>query len=81
MRILDEDSDKRLDNVLLVLTVAEARQLKAYLHQLIDVQSSTCDHFHVSSDDYQKEITICLYSPENVDNFHPRIKRLIAHDE
>jgi hypothetical protein len=81
MRMLDEDNDKRLDNVLLVLTAAEARQLNSYLCQLIDAKSSTCDHFHLSSEDYQKEITICLYSPDHINNFNHRIRKLIVHDE
>ena len=79
MRILDDKADKSINSVSIFLTETEAIYLIGYLEQLVFEKRG--DHSHLSSEDYQKEITICLYSPENVDNFHPRIKRLIAHDE
>jgi hypothetical protein len=81
MRMLDEETDKKLNNVLLMLTVEEAKQVISYLNQLINKKTPSCDHFHISSDDYQKEVTICLYEDNKYDNFSERIKKLIMQDE
>ena len=63
MRILDDESDKKLDNVSIFLTKEEAVQLRGYLNQLLD--NPKLQHSHLSSSDYQKEITICLYDVKN----------------
>ena len=67
MRILDDESDKKLDNVTLFLTKEEVVQLQSYLNQLLE--NPKFQHFHLSSVDYQKEITICLYDEKNLENF------------
>lgn len=79
MKILDEDSNKKLDLVSIFLTKEEAIQLRGYLTQLIE--HPELQHAHLSSQDYQKEITICLYDPKNLDSFHPRAIKLIKEDE
>ncbi len=78
MRILDEDSDKKLDTVSLFLTKEEATQLQAYLRQLLD--NPKLQHIHLSSSDYQKEITLCLYDQENLANLNQRSIKLINED-
>ncbi len=78
MRILDDKLDKKLDSVTLFLTRNELQQLIGFARQLIEKPSA--DHHHVSSDDYQKEITICIYDPENPGNFSPRIIKLLRDD-
>ena len=79
MRILDDDSNKKLDRISLFLTKNEALHLIGYLEQLIASKKS--DHSHLMSEDYQKEVTLCLYEPTKVENFHPRIQKLILYDE
>jgi hypothetical protein len=79
MRILDNDADVKLDAISLFLTKTEALHLIGYLEQL--VESTRHDHSHLMSEDYQKEITICLYDSENIKNFEPRIQKLIKIDE
>jgi len=79
MRILDIDSNKKIDNIMILLTKKEIIQLLGYSKQLIDNPSA--DHHHLSSDDYQNEITICIYDHENIDNFNPRVQKLIRDDE
>ena len=79
MRILNDESDKKLDNISLFLTKEEAVQLRGYLNQLLD--NSKLQHAHLSSKDYQKEITICLYDENNLESFHPRAIKLIEKDE
>jgi len=78
MRILDEDSDKKINNVTLLLTKEEAIQLRADLNQLL--ANPKIHHLHCSSENYQKEITVCLYDENNLQSFHPRIIKLITED-
>ncbi len=78
MRILDLDSDKKLDNLMIFLTKGELQQLIGYANQLL--QNPNSDHHHLSSEDYQKEITICIYEPENSNNFNPRMQKLLRDD-
>jgi hypothetical protein len=64
LRILDDESDRKLDNVSIFLTKEEAVQLRSYLIQLLD--NPKLQQCHLSSTDYQKEITICLYDEKNL---------------
>ena len=79
MRILDDKSDRPINSVSIFLTETEAVYLIGYLEQV--VYEKRGDHSHLSSEDYKKEITICLYSPEKIDHFHPRIQKLLSNDE
>jgi hypothetical protein len=79
LRILDDDSDKKLDNASIFLTKEEAVQLRGYLNQLLD--NPKLQHRHLSSTDYQKEITICLYDEKNLENLNQRSIKLIKEDK
>lgn len=79
MRILDEQSDKKLDTISIFLTEEEAVQLRGYLDQIID--NPKLQHAHLSSEDYKKEITICIYDKKDLEGFHPRSIKLIQKDE
>lgn len=68
-----------MDNVSLFLTKKEAIQLQGYLNQLLD--NPKLQHAHLSSEDYQKEITVCLYDEKDLEGFHPRAIKLIEEDE
>ncbi len=78
MRILDDKSDKKLDTVTLFLTQEEARQLRSDLDQLL--AKPKLHHTHLSSENYQKEITVCVYDEKNLQGFHPRAIKLIKED-
>jgi len=80
MYIIDDESNKNLDCITIVLTKSEIKQVLGYAKQLLENPSSS-DHYHLSNEDYQKEITFCLYDPENISNFNPRIQKLIRNDE
>lgn len=80
MYILDEESNKSLENITLILTKSEIQQLIGYGKQLIE-NSPSSEHYHLSNENYQKEITICLYDPENISALHPRIQELIKEDK
>lgn len=79
MRILDDDSDKKLDNVSIFLTQEEAIQLRGYLNHLLD--NPKLQHSHLSSSDYKKEITICVYDDQKLENLNQRSIKLIKEDK
>jgi hypothetical protein len=57
MRIEDKDGLAQ-SNVYLFLTQEEAAQLRAYLDQ--HLREKDHDHFHLSSEDYQTEVTVTI---------------------
>jgi hypothetical protein len=75
MRILNETTDSPVDNILLLLTRQEATQIISYLGELLS--GTPGDHFHVESEDFQREITLALCEADDIETFSPRIKRLI----
>jgi len=79
LRILDNESDNKLDNVSLYLTKEEVLQLRKYVNKLLE--NPQLQHVHFSSKDYQKEITICLYDENELSNFDKRSKILIREDK
>ena len=80
MYILDDLKNEKLDCITLILNENEIRQLIGYANQLLENKSSS-DHYHLSSEDYQKEITICMYDSGNIKQFNERIQKLIMDDE
>ena len=80
MYIIDDESDKKISCVTLILTKSEIQQMLGYAKQLLENPLSS-DHYHLSSEDYQKEITLCIYDPENIKCFNSRIQNLVRNDE
>lgn len=80
MRISDDVSDKKLDKITLFLTEEETLQLQYSLKKINESKNKEL-HFHLTSDDYSKEITFCIYDPENIEFLHPRVQQLIKFDE
>jgi len=80
MRILDEKNNKSVSNLTVLLEKSEAIQLIGYLEELILVRAKS-EHYHLNNADYTKEITVALYSDDNVEEFSDRYKLLIATDE
>ena len=79
MRILDVDKDCSLARVLMLLTRAEALELRGTLdHLLADPHNN---HEHVSDETYQKEITIALYGQDIQNQFDERSTRLVELDK
>ncbi|NGX46880.1 MAG: hypothetical protein K1000chlam3_00247 [Chlamydiae bacterium] len=79
MRVLNDEADEKLDTASIFLTKEEALQLRSHLEQLLD--DPKLQHIHLSSDDYQKELTICLYDEKNLKGLYLRAVRLIENDE
>ena len=80
MRILDQNTNKSIKNITVLLEKAEAIQLMGYLEELV-VDEKQNAHYHLNNADYSKEITIALYDNDNLSNFSDRYKLLIANDE
>ncbi len=80
MRILDLDSNRKLHNIILYLTMSEAMELRSKMDSIIE-RPGADNHEHIPSEDYQKEITICIYDEKNLEGFDERSKKLILEDE
>lgn len=79
MRILDEISDKSLENVILYLTFAEASEFRNSLDELL--KKPLNNHAHISNENFQKEITVCIYDMDNLKGFNERSVNLIINDQ
>ncbi|MEQ1921437.1 MAG: hypothetical protein ABL952_02910 [Pyrinomonadaceae bacterium] len=77
MRILDQESDKALKEIALFLTLSEAEELRDSLDSMLKNGSH---HEHLSSNDFEKELTIAIYPGKSIDSFDERARRLIDND-
>ena len=82
MRIYNEDTDKKVNKVILYLTPDEAQELKDSLELIIN-NNEKRHHEHIPDreDDFKREITVCIYRKDNLSNFDERSKKLILNDE
>ena len=78
MRMLDEKRDQSLSRVTILLSRAEAEELRDSLEAILG--GGIGQHEHTPSEDYQKEITVAVYDEANVDSFNDRCRRLIRDD-
>jgi hypothetical protein len=78
MRILDEDGDKVIDRVTLYLLMTEAREFRDSLNALISNPIER--HEHISSADFNREITVCIYDPAHLESFDDRSKKILSDD-
>lgn len=77
MRLLDKKNKNKLDKIVIYLTKEEANELSS---SLLEVLKNPSRHEHIPSDDYTKEITICIYDENNISNFDERSQLLIKED-
>jgi len=82
MRIYNEDTDKKVNKIILYLTPDEAEELKDSL-ELIIHNNEKHHHEHIPDreDDFKREITVCIYKKDNLSSFDERSKKLILNDE
>jgi len=78
MRILDEGEDRSLNRITLYLTMSEASEMRDTLEALL--ADPVERHEHISSSDYLKELTVCIYDPNSLGKFDERSKKLILED-
>ena len=80
MIIVDELTNKSLNNITVLLENSEATQLIGYLEELLLCVSQE-EHYHLNNDSFSKEITVALYSKKgNLDNLADKYKKLILED-
>ncbi len=78
MRILDEDNDKPIKTALVLLTPKEAREFRDALEQVLERPDN--NHVHIPDSTYEREITIAIYTPDNLKHFNERVKMLIERE-
>lgn len=77
MRIYDEENSRTLKSVLIMLTPSELHELSGGLRCL----SEKNDHIHVNDAEYKREITIGLYTPNNMYSWAPDVIKLLQEDD
>jgi ferredoxin-thioredoxin reductase catalytic subunit len=82
MRIYNEDTDKKVNKVILYLSPDEAQELKDSLESIIN-NNEKHQHEHIPDreDAFKREITVCIYRKDNLSSFDERSKKLILNDE
>ncbi len=78
MRILDETTDMPVKRALIMLTPEEAKELKGDLEDLL---AHPDWHSHVSDAAYEREVTLAIYTPDNMASFRERVRRLIEQEK
>ena len=76
MIILDLSNNKALKNVNLYLTLEEAKEMLDDLDRLIANYGNN-EHSHINDSEYEHEVTLTLYSEDNLQGFDERSKALI----
>lgn len=79
MRILDQDTDRSCNRIVMFLTRSEANELRDSLEALIAAAEMN-RHEHVTSSDQRKEITVCLYGETSLEGFDERSRTLLQFD-
>ncbi len=79
MRMLNQETDAPVQMLTVLLTRSEVQELHGILDDLL-AADSTGDHYHLSSPDYQKEITVAIYGESDPRGFSERMLKLIAED-
>jgi hypothetical protein len=80
MRILDKETDKTLKDIILLLTVNEASELRDSLESILK-EIDYMQHEHINDIGYEHEISIALYNYTEINSFDKRIRKLILNDE
>lgn len=78
MRILDEQRDCSVAKATILLSRAEAEELRDSLESVL--ANGRGNHAHVPSEDFKKEITVAIYDEETIKTFNDRCQRLIRDD-
>jgi len=78
MRFLDIKSKNKMDKIIVYLTKNEAEELYQSLHKILIDENL---HEHILSEDYTKELRICIYNNQNLSQFDERSKTLIIEDK
>jgi hypothetical protein len=74
MHILTGTADKTINSVLILLTPDELKEL---LDKLRSVNADSGDHVHVSNIDFSQEITLAVYTSNNLRYFSEKVRKII----
>ncbi len=77
MKIIGKNNEV-LNSITLCLTSAEAKELTDSATDLVEHPSN--HHHHISSSDFQTEITIAVYNSENLGDFDQDLQRIICDE-
>jgi len=75
MKIYDPVTKQVLNKVVLYLTPSEAEELGQSALDL--AQSPPKHHHHIPDSEFQKEITVAVYTPENISQFDAHSRKVI----
>ena len=75
MRILNQDNEQPIKSALIMVTPSEAKELSDKISQLT---SDKGDHIHIDDDTFMREITIAIYTQENIHFFSQRVIDLMT---
>ena len=79
MRMLNVDTDEPVQNACIYLTPSEAQQMLGVLEDIVrSAGNEQMKHAHLNDEDYQREVTITVYTEKNLQQFDERSRRLIA---
>lgn len=78
MRILDKTSGKLLNSVVLMLTPSEAKEL---IDSVKSIDQYISDHVHIDDEDFKRDITILVYTTENLDHYSKEVREIILNDD
>jgi hypothetical protein len=79
MRILDADKDVACNRATLFLTRSEASELRDAIEALLDASESG-RHEHISGEDVDSELTVCLYRHDDLTGLDERSRTLILQN-
>lgn len=80
MRIYNADTDKKANKVTIYLTLNEAQEMRDSLEALLN-DTKRFRHEHIPDQDFKREITICVYTEDDLSGLDERSKKLILQDQ
>jgi hypothetical protein len=79
MRIYDSSSKRVLTEVTLFLTPSEMRELADAADQLAG--DAGMHHCHINDSTFAQEITVAVYTADNLSQFDDEARRIIGNDD
>jgi hypothetical protein len=81
MRILDVDNEKSLKNIILYLTLSEAKEMNNDLSNLIKNVGKPMQHEHINDEEYEHEVTLTIYDENDLAGFDEISRKVIREDK
>jgi hypothetical protein len=77
MRILNKRNGETINSVVLMLTPEEAKRL---VDLVSSIKPEEGDHIHIDDLESSREITILVYTPQNLNFFNEAVRKTINED-